>query len=230
MVRRRQTNARRRRPAARGRQMFIENMRIKVPAASSLSITRNVVELSKDRAITIVRIKLELTGSIGSKANAGALICQIRLMGLEQTLGFKWTSGPFMVSSGNFTRRIFNIPKRYQYIMPRDVPDNFVLLNIDHICADSTLDNTIIHGLLHITFSLSQEQVVESCPTQYIYTRNGSPILASTPPNQPGSSKGLQLSIPEIPRFKESTTNLSNSFSKLSLQSIDYKPSHEAPF
>lgn len=218
MVRRRNPRRNRRRPAQNSRQVFIENMRIKIPTASTLSITRDVVELSKDRSLTLVKIKAELTGTIGSTANAGALICQIRLLGLEQTIGFKWTSGPFMVSSGNFTTRIFNIPRRYQYVMPRNVPGTFVILSIDHICADSTLDNTSIHGLLHLSFNISQEQVVETCPTQYLYVRNRSPILVSTPANHHPSTSAAYDGSPEA--------SLNSSFHKLSLTSI----THEAPF
>lgn len=186
---------RRNRPSQRGPQVFIENMRIKIPAATTLSIPRSVVELAKDRSITLTKFKVQLTGTIGAQANAGALICQVRLMGLEQTLGFKWTSGPFMVASGSFTTKIFNIPRKYQYIMPRDVPDNFIILNFDHVCADKTLDTTAIHGLLHLYLVISQEQVLEACPAVYIYRRDGSPTLASSltaiPPSQSTSFSNL---------------------------------------
>lgn len=177
---RRQRPRRRRAIRSTNIQRFTDNMRVKIPAASSLSIPRSAVELSKDRSLTLIRIKVELTGTIGGVANAGALLCQIRLFGLEQTIGFKWTTGPFMVSSGTFTTRTWNIPSKYRYVIPRDVPDNFQIVAIDHICADKTLDNTIIHGLCHLTFLMSQEQVAESCPATYLYRRDGSPIPSTS--------------------------------------------------
>lgn len=183
---------RRRRPVRSSNiQRFTDNMRVKIPAASSLSIPRSTVELQKDRALTLTRIRVELTGTIGSQANAGALIAQIRVFGVEQTVGFKWTTGPFMVSSGTFTTRVWNIPSKFRYVIPRNVPDNFIMLSIDHICADKTLDNTIIHGLLHLTFLMSQEQVAESCPAAFTYRRDGSPIPATIDVSTPFSSLSL---------------------------------------
>lgn len=175
-------------------QRFTDNMRVKIPAASSLSIPRSVVELQKDRSLTLTRIRVELTGTIGSQANAGALIAQIRVFGVEQiptNIGFKWTTGPFMVSSGTFTTRVWNIPSKFRYVIPRNVPDTFSILVIDHICADKTLDNTIIHGLLHLTFLMSQEQVAESCPTVFTYRRDGSPTPATIDVTTPFSSLSL---------------------------------------
>lgn len=177
---RKQRSRRRRAIRSTNVQRFTDNMRVKIPAASSLSIPRTAIELSKDRSLTLIRIKVELTGTIGGTANAGALIGQIRLFGVEQQIGFKWTTGPFMVSSGTFTTRTWNIPSKYRYVIPRNVPDNFQIISIDHICADKILDNTIIHGLCHLTFLMSQEQVVESCPATYFYRRDGSPIPSTS--------------------------------------------------